>query len=241
MEQIRVKEEGVRILARRDVLTEEDWFKLLEARQTLLEPYLRKMTLKSLGDLKIVRDHLHQCEKILRKGGLYQTTVPSSRWEMGVPPVKGEECFSLDTRGIFPNDEMFHEGHFNWKPIWSPEGKPPSTGSVTRFWGLTRNNIWIKVEVLITYHPVMHHGVADTDLNDYTEQKPGVELVSIDESTPLEICKFCEVTPRWLWQRLGDVVREWEKQRRQLFSEAQELADIVRSEETIMRIVESNK
>lgn len=231
----KVRTEGLRILARRSALTESDWFNLLEARRVLLEPYLREMTLKTLGDLKIVRNH--QCERPLRKGGMEEKftkkDLPLS-WVESTPIVEG--IFSLDTRGIFPNDEVYFGGHFHWDFIRAPK-RIAAVGEVLKFWGLTRNNQWILVELPITYHMVTYHSMPGTLLKERTEQRSKVEKVVVCESTPQEICQFCKVTPQWIWQRLGDVVREWVKHRQNLLSNVEELANIVQHEETMLEII----
>lgn len=231
----KVRTEGLHILARRNALAEKDWFNLLEARRTLLEPHLREMTLKTLGDLMVVREH--QYGRLLRKGGMEEKFIRKDlplSWVESTPIVEG--VFSLDTRGIFPNDEVYFGGHFHWDFIRASK-QIAAVGEVLKFWGLTRNNQWILVELPITYLMVTYHRIPGTLLKERTEQRSKVEKVTVRESTPQEICQFCKVTPQWIWQRLGDVVRKWVKHRRQLLSNVEQLADVIRHEETMLEII----
>jgi len=225
---------GLRILARRNALTEEEWFNLLEARRAFLEPHLRDMTLKSLGELKIVGDDLNKCPdgRPLRKGGMEEKFTRSGfpmNWVEWEPDVEGD--FSLNTRGIFPDDEVYYHGHFHWEHIFGPNGEVPAKGLITWFWGLTRNNQWILVEYPIKYLMVTYPQVPGTLIKEHTERRARVEKVIVRESTPSEICQICEVTPEWIWQRLGNVVREWVEHRLKVLSDAERLLKVIEQEE----------
>src|SRR3989344_4044609 len=107
---------GLRILARRNALTETDWFNLLEERRALLEPHLREMTLKALGDLKVILNYRND-RRPLRMGGMVKKT-PSQNFQPQfrsywvadtLKTVEGN--FPLETRGIFPDDDIYYNGH----------------------------------------------------------------------------------------------------------------------------------
>lgn len=229
---------GLRILARRNDLTDADWFNLLEKRQALLKPHLREMTLKSLGDLKIVHDDRTGSSayfgRTLQMGGL--AIVPNRHSDSHRDPCEPKEVsvdFPLNTHGIFPDDEVYYHGHFKSEFIYPPEGQEPTIGLVIRFWGLTRNNKWIKIEVPIKYLTQPR----DPGYDETPERMSEVERVIVHQSNPSEICHFCGVTPRWIWQRLGDVVQEWVKHRRSLLSNVERLVEVVKLEEVMLGIV----
>lgn len=230
---------GLRILARRDALTETDWFNLLEARRALLELHLREMTLKTLGDLKIIYDDLNRGVgngRPLRMGGMVEKFTKKDlplHWVESTPVVEGN--FSLDTRGIFPDDEAYYHGHFKWDFIRIPP-RVEAVGQVTKFWGLTRNNQWILVEFPIRYRMVTYPALPGTCCKERTEKRSEVERVIVRESTPAEICQFCEITPQWIWQRLGDAAQAWVNHRRYLLSNAEQLVEVIKREETMLDI-----
>ncbi|MBI2049201.1 MAG: hypothetical protein HYT29_02090 [Parcubacteria group bacterium] len=226
---------GLRIWARQNTLTETDWFNLLEERRTLLEPHLREMTLKALGDLKIVNGD-HQSRRSLRMGRMVQKVYhPRGRycsyWVADeLKAVEGH--FPLETRGIFPDDDIYYHGHFKWDCVRTP-GRIEAVGEILKFWGLTRNNQWIKAEATVRFFTPAH--VAKHD--ERPEQIREVQKLIVSESTPSEICQFCGVTPRWIWQRLGDVAQEWVTHRRQLLLKAEQLAEVIKQENALADIV----
>lgn len=226
---------GLRILARRDALTESDWFDLLEKRRSLLELYLRWMTIKSLGDLMIVRDEMHHARK-LSVGAMVELSngaVAYRRYRVPGKLKSVEGDFSLDTRGIFPDDEVYHHGHFTTTNLFDGY-KLPASGRLTRFWGLTRKGQWIKVECVENFFK--QDRVPEYDKRQV--QCSEVVRLTVSESTPQEICEFCRLTPRWIWSRLGDVVEKWVEDRMSLLEDAEELASVIKAEKMLLDIIE---
>ncbi len=229
---------GLRILARRDALTEDDWFKLLEERRALIEPHLRDMTLKSLGDLKIIRDYKggHSSERPLRWGAMVEktySTPPHRKYREASELKIAEGPFSLETRGIWPDDDVYHYGHFKYEHIYKPGGKRGATGLVLRFWGLTRNNQWLKAEMTESYFEQERHAGHD----DRPEQRSEVVKLVTSESTPQEICQFCGVTPHWIWLRLGHAMEQWLESRQHQLSSAEQVVKIIHHEMMLLDIV----
>ncbi|OGZ10599.1 MAG: hypothetical protein A3D67_01955 [Candidatus Lloydbacteria bacterium RIFCSPHIGHO2_02_FULL_51_22] len=230
--------ESLRILARQNVLTNTDWFTLLEERRLLLAPHLRDMSLKALCDLKIVGVTGGRRRRPLRMGGVAQKftkDIPYRpyREECTLDIVmEGDSVFDFDTRGIFPDDDVYYHGHFKGDFI-REQGKVEAVGEVLKFWGLTRNNTWITVETTLRFIS------QPRDLIHYAnfEMITWVERLVVHESTSAEICQFCEVTPRWLWQRLGDTVHAWVTHRNLLLSNAETLDETVRQEEMLVNII----
>lgn len=228
---------GLCILARRDALTETDWFDLLEQRRALLEPYLHEMTLKSLGDLRIVRDQKNNrsSERQLRMGAMVEKTDRNPpyreyREEAEFTCVEGD--FSLDTRGIFPDDEVYYLGHFKARKFVWEVGRTSASGVVTRFWGLTRNGRWIRAECTERYFSQTRYFGCE----NLTEQRSEVVKLIVSASTPQEICQFCDITPQWIWQRLGDVAEAWLKHRQNLLMHAERLVEVINSEKLMLEI-----
>lgn len=193
---------GLRILARRDALTDKDWFNLVEERRALIESHLRDMTLKSLGDLKIIGDDRQKLPfgRPLRLGAMVEktySTPPHRKYREASELKIAEGPFSLETRGIWPDDEVYYHGHFKWEHIPKPGGQMGSSGLILRFWGLTRNNQWLKAEMTESYFEQERHAGHD----DRPEQRSEVVKLVTSESSPEEICQFCGITPRWIWQR----------------------------------------
>ncbi len=82
------QENGLALLARRDALTEADWYAMVNTRVSMLKPHLRDMTLKSIGDIQLSTP----------RGSLHSL-------KMDNPKQYGK--FSLSTRGIFQRENSF--------------------------------------------------------------------------------------------------------------------------------------
>ena len=228
---------GLAILARQNPLTENDWLSLLEERRDLLKPHMRNMSLKTLGDLKIVHDDINRGAgngRTLRMGALVGKTLDRPPYNQYLNPeelknVTGGPRFSLDTRGIFANDEIFYNGHYHWDFIREHDTLP-ATGQIIRFWGLTRDSDWIKAECLTE--------VASPMRKDDDEKRVRVKHLTITESNPQEICQFCHVTLRWLWEQLGDTVEAWFKHRQEILAQTNTLVSMIRQEKSLISIIE---
>ena len=139
--------------------------------------------------------------------------------------------FTLDTRGIFSNDEVFYHGHF--MRDFTDSTTNPGTKDITiKFWGLTRNNEWIRVEVPIkSYVQLCNPGI-----DNRQHVRVGVKKVVVYESNPQEICELYGFTPKWIWKELGDATNVWIEHRRKLLLEAERLGEVVRYEEMMLDI-----
>ena len=161
------------------------------------------------------------------------STPPHRKYREASELKIAEGPFSLETRGIWPDDEVYYHGHFKWEHISKPGGQMGSLGLILRFWGLTRNNQWLKAEMTENYFEQERHAGHD----DRPEQRSEVVKFVTSESSPEEICQFCGVTPRWIWQRLSDSVEKWLEHRKHQLSAAPHLVDIFNYEKTILDIV----
>jgi hypothetical protein len=221
-----MESKGLRLLARQDELTEQDWFELLEARRELIAPHLRDMTLKALGDLKIVEQDQRggTWRRELRQGGLLERAHPDPQQGIHYEPEALNHP-QLGIRGIFPDDDLYYHGHFNWRYTVG--------GMETRFWGLTRSDEWITIKCIEShFHQHMRNG-----LSDRTEKKTRVNELIVAEATPEEICESQNITPRWLWERLGTVVDAFVEHRTRALGKARELKLALDQENIMVKIV----
>lgn len=200
--------EGLRILARREPLTEQDWLELLEARRSRLADYMREMTLRTLGEIRFVKDYFGEHSLLKYKDTLL---------------VCGDPRFNLETRGIFPSDQSY--------ATVAKIERLSRTESIERFWGLTRDGVWISIEAVVKCKSVPYKSPGRS------EESATVTSVTIRETTPEEIFKFCGRTVKDLWARLGQAAEEWERHRYVLYGGAKMLADLIRAENELLKIV----
>lgn len=204
------RENGLAILARRNALTEEDWQRLVEARLEMIRPHLQDVILKTLGDIRMIRDYFGTHD--LKRDG---------------PQVDGGK-FSLATQGIFPNDD-------SWASVASVEYDRDSSMSATatthRLWGLTRDGEWIVIEVYSTIgqEPYKYEG--------RTEEVQRAKTVKIRPSTLAAVCVFCKRSPQDIWKRLGEIVKEWAGHRKNLYEDVRDLEEEVLREEAVLGLV----
>jgi hypothetical protein len=183
---------------------------LVQARLGMIEPHLRDMTLKALGDIRMIHD--------------YFGTHDLKRDE---PEVTGGK-FSLATRGIFPNDD-------SWAGVASVEhdrgGGLSAIATTHRLWGLTRDGEWIAIKVYSTIgqEPYKYKG--------RTEQVQRVKTVKIEPSTLAEVCVFCKRSPQDIWKRLGEIIKKWADHRKNLYEDAKDLEEEVLREEVLLELV----
>jgi len=204
------KGNGLAILARRDSLTEQDWVMLVGARLDMIQPHLRDMTLKTIGDIRMIHDYFGTHD--LRRDQ---------------PEVNGGK-FNLDTRGIFPNDDSWagvasveHERGNGWSAI----------ATTHKFWGLTRDGEWIAIEVYSTI------GLEPYKYRGRTEQVQRVKTVKIEPSTLVDVCVFCKRSPKDIWKRLGEIIKLWANHRRNLYDDARHLEEKVLREEAVIELI----
>jgi len=204
------KKTGLEILVRRDgrcALHETDWLKLVEARLEMIKPHLRDMTLKSLGDIRIINDDF----------GFHDLNRDK-------PKVSGEK-FNLATRGIFPNNDIWAGTAIE---EYDREGGTSATAATYRSWGLTRDGEWIMIEVFSTNKHKRYR---------YERRAEQVKTVKIEESTLADACVFCKRSPQDIWKRLGEIVKKWAEHRKNLYEDAQCLEEEVLWEEAFIELL----
>jgi hypothetical protein len=222
------EKDGIRILARQNGLTEDDWYALIEVRRAMLADHLRSITLSELGDLRIMFNVFGN--RALREGPtiLKFNEDSSYRFFNTAGPEECEGPYDLKTRGIFPDDT------FGCNTSYVKDDKGVAVGKIIRFWGITRKNEWFKVEV-----------TADIVEEDYgSDQRRTVDLVQkivTSASNPREICTFCGMHPYKLWEQLGKFVLRWLEKRRELLRGVEQLAAIIKHEDVMLDAVVPNK
>jgi hypothetical protein len=199
----------MKVLARRDEITDEEWMGLLSQRMSSLKHVIRKMTLPSVGNLRPV-----YCQ--------YQNHTLSKEPKLQIE-CHGEKLSGLDTRGVLPIQR--HQFHRHTKPVHVPRNHREYTGWI---WGLTRDYDWFIVEVQVR-HETVHRDDKPGDYRIYTN---AVKVI-IRQSSLSEVLKVCETNPCQIWYGLGSFIEEWAEQRKRLYEEAQKYAEVVRIENLV--------
>src|SRR3989344_1172393 len=200
-----------RILARRDELSIIDWYDLLEARRKDIAPHLRDMTLRTLGDLRVVGRTMKNPRRLaaVNPGGIrFPGEIQRPRMLL-----EGDLSAGYETRGIFPDDDIFFNGHYHVDHQY----KEGAVGETITFWGLARTGSWLLVRVTCHYEDLERHPPADRT----RERTALIDEVSITAADPSEICRCCVRHPRHIWERLGRVVHEWVAHRQTLLAQSE--------------------
>lgn len=197
----------IKILARQNALTEEEWQKLFEARLEMIKPHLRDMTLKSIGDLAIVKDYFG--DHALKRDN---------------PDIDRFDCFDLETRGFFPS-------HVTSTEYLQREDSGYTTAYILKMWGFTRNNEWIIIEVYITtsLEPYKYPG--------RTERVARARRVTIRKSSFDKIRVFSQKTHQYFWEQLGILIKDWACSRKHFYEIAHRLELQVEHEEKLLEYV----
>lgn len=213
--------EGLGFLARREPLSHEDWYVLIETRRKLIEPYMRSMTLDTIEDLKLVQDYFGKSN--LRK---FSTRARIT--------TTGE--YTLETRCIFPGQRDAVRSSVEYDHYATlPEGYRPTFGAprgTARTWGLTRNGSWLLIEANFFRHEVQYK------YPDRFEESVDIDAVTVSETTPEAIVTSCRYKhPREIFDALGSAVRAWRQHRAHLLAEAKNLEETLDRENALLSII----
>ncbi len=204
--------EGLELLARKKPLTAGEWHQLIEARHSLIKPHLNSFTLSELGDLKCLR-----------------TETFSHELRFDSPTLIGDERFSLKTQGIFDRPysgiQRIPDSGFRGAP---GEGSIPD--GKMYIWGLTRNALWVLVEVTFK-------GEVRYKRRGYEK----AETVDIQESDLITIVDMTKTELEEIWKHLGETVKGWVQSREHLYNVALELGRIVEIEELILSTIQDRE
>ena len=201
---------GFKMFLRKEKLTEDEWFEMIEARREMIKPHLNSFSLQELGRLKCLDGDNGQHDVLL---DINKAVKPND--------------FSLRTQGVFAapsaSREIVKDGPSVSRVLrsdLSPFFAFPYRKGLLRIWGLTRSNRWILATVSYTEEP----GYKGRFYERATE-------VEIQESNPMEISKSANIEPRFIWQFLGEAIKDFRKRREDLYQQANDLAAIVEIEE----------
>lgn len=209
-------------LARRTEITENDWYELLRERAAELKEHLRNMTLKSLGELRIIHDYWND-HSLAQDAPMLLNDLST---------------FSLETRGIFPKDDSMGLAATVTEYLYTDEGctrvqkyERPLYPSTQKLWGFTRNGVWIGIEVQVVRSLKLYKEP------DRYEEAAKAETVSIREMSPEELCAFAKRSPCQIWERFGDVAEDWVRQREILLSDARRLHKFFECEREVIKAI----
>lgn len=112
-------------LLRREFLSDAEWFAMLEDERKALIPHLDRLSLRTLGSLK-----LYHGRRVMPG-----TFIPSTnRLDEGRPRIKRKSNLGLATQGILMPG--------NW-----PKGEIDHPHDMKSIWGLTRDGRWLLAHV----------------------------------------------------------------------------------------------
>jgi hypothetical protein len=113
---------GLRLLARQEKLTHEDWYSLLESRRQLLADYAREMPLGSIGELNQIN-------------GFHVDVTLNGIWS--------DPQFKCRCEGVGGHERLREKAFLPVRPMRSR----CVDQLITRWWALTRNGHWLLIEV----------------------------------------------------------------------------------------------
>ncbi len=203
---------GLRTLAARGPLADDDWCALLEARHRLIAPQLDRFTLPSLGTFQCLKTESHWTRQI----------------SCFVSNTTGDSRFSLETQGLFgyswsSREETSPDRHVN---MWYAQTLHPADGCL-RIWGLTRKGNWIIATVVY----VGEEGYKGRGAERATE-------IGIREVTIQELVAQSKCHPREIWRALGKRFHELVQIRRAQYENAREIAAVMNTEEQLEALIE---
>jgi hypothetical protein len=205
--------EGIGLLCRKNPLSDEEWYRLIEARRSLIKPHLDSFTLRELGEVKCLEQEGPNRLHSLQVGFLPEV-------------VTGDERFSLRTQGIFyhpwSGDQKIP---VDYRPSPSEEARL-YPGGIKYIWGLTRKGLWILAEVKFR-HEAGYKG------RGY-ERALTVDIQELDLPT---IVARTRSKPEEIWRVLGEAIKEYTRFRERLYYEALELRRVIEVEELMLSCI----
>ena len=201
---------GLELLVRKQPLTDDDWFSLIEARCSLLEPHLNSFTFSELGNFNCLRSGLNETHAIWMDN------------ETGT--IIGDHRVGLDTQGIFCCPKSSIE-RIPGSGYQAPPGGVSCPDGKMHIWGFTRYAEWILITVEFKGEPGYKGRGYERAGRVYIEKADLKAIVAKTRSTPEEI-----------WRELGRAIRNWTERRRQLYHKAREIARTVEIEELVLSL-----
>ena len=202
----------IAILARQNAITKEEWIKMIQARTEMLKPHFHDLTLRPLEDLSIIYDDY----------GLHKLKDYSHEKSTNVG-------WSFDMRGIYPlEDEKFSSNTFLFSAMDRWQNSPIST--TQKFWALNRDCSWVTIQInsdIANENDGMHVN------RRCTPKEVICNLTELDDSFWI----FVKRTPRQIWQRLGDAIKELAQKRRERVVPIFEIEEAIKIEEYLFNFV----
>jgi hypothetical protein len=202
--------EGLKILVRKQPITDDDWFRLIEARCSLLKSHLNSFTFSELGSFNCLRSGLNETHAIWKDN------------ETGT--IIGDHRVGLDTQGIFCCPKSSIE-RIPGSGYQAPPGGVSCPDGKLHIWGFTRYAEWILVTVEFKGESGYKCGGYERAGRVYIEE---VDLETIIAKT--------KTTPEEIWRELGRAIRNGTERRRELYENALGIARTVEIEESVLSL-----
>ena len=201
---------GLETFIREKQLTDKEWLDLIETRREIIKPHLDSLLLTDLGSLACMQSSINFNHHL-------RQDVSTSR---------GDERFSLKTKGIF--------GKQPWKAVnrIPNSGYRPGPGYINipdgtmQVWGLTHSGLW----VLVTVDFVGESGYKDRGYERATTVKV------VETSLPLLVFETKE-EPKVIWEEIGKTIKRWAEDRKNLYHQARDFAQVVEAEEFTLSLL----
>jgi hypothetical protein len=192
-------------LARQYALSDREWIELIKVQAAGIGKNLHNLTLKPLGELRIIFDDYgrHSLRDNSGKCGF----------------ARGYESFR-NIRGIYPpEDDRISVNEFIYAGSDTQNSKP--IGVIQRLWGFSESKSWFIVEVRsdITYvnqHPHLNRR--------WVPKQVEVEGVELDD----KFFKFIGLTPRKFWHLFTCSLEQVLKKRREYLNDVLEMEGFIR-------------
>jgi hypothetical protein len=181
------KTKGLEVLLQDGVFSEKSWRKFLETRLELVDPFLNRFSLETLGDKKYLGNGNSQSHS-LRTDGPKLFLDPKE--------IKGQ---NLDLQGIFPNHARLASG----------KGRE----NIMMSWGISRKGKWLLIQIQFQKCEISAEKKA-AGFSGYEQatavaiKESTIEDILADSGfSPVEIKRVIESTI-WEWIRLHKEVQE---------------------------------
>lgn len=196
------------LLVRQQPLTEKEWIELLERRRRLIKPHLNSFTLTELGRFPCLLRYIQWV-------GIREAQHPNCGLTAYGTGGKSLED-ALKTQGIFGFDTD--------SDILTPDRTPMY--NCRRFlWGLSRSGKWMLIEIWF-----LRGGSPDLPTDGVYAFK--IQTVPVEDLLTIQHLQLRDV-----WLGLGEAVAQWMKKRQELLDDAEELADQVNLEESLINLL----
>lgn len=198
------------VFVRKNRLTTEEWFDLIEDRRKLIKPHLSSFMLPELGLIKCMSNESNFLHEL----------------RFDAPVLTGDTRFSLETQGIFCRQKWSDMVRIPNSGYCAPPGGVNCPNGTMWIWGLTCSGLWI----LATIGFVGESGYKDHG----RERAKTVDIIETD--IPMIVTKT-KHSLQEIWGELGNVIKNWAEHRKTLYEQAIGFAQMVEIEEHALSLV----